>query len=372
MITVTDLVKRAPARFVSTALTLGVGVSMLASAPAALAAPASATSTAVTTHAVSVDQQRAAASFWTPQRRAAATPADVVGVAPAKAQQNVPVVPHGTPSQVAGSGAGGAAAAVANPLSPTIATAYPFPYSSFNVSVANYTKFPWRLNGKIFFTNNGVSYVCSGTSVASYHGTSIEDEVWTAGHCVSNTNLSSPGVFDSFAEFIPAYNGNSKNYAPYGIFYATRYSVATNFLNNGDISVDEGAFEVGTNAAGQTLGQAVGWDGFAWNYPTAQKFFAFGYPQASPYTGNKMVEDIAKTAASVSWSGGAGQPLIGIGNPMTGGSSGGAWDIGWTTSDPGYINGHNDYKFYSQPNAMYSPYQDTLSNTVRCFGASSC
>ena len=57
---------------------------------------------------------------------------------------------------------------------------------------------------------------------------------------------------------------------------------------------------------------------------------------------------------------------------MTGGSSGGAWNIDWTTSGPGYINGHNDYKYTSQPLAMYSPYQDTLSNEVRCFGKTSC
>ena len=233
--------------------------------------------------------------------------------------------------------------------------------------------FPVDLNGKIFFTNNGGNYVCSGTSVGSYHGATLENEVWTAGHCVSNTNLSSPGVFDSFAEFIPGYNGTKANYAPFGIFVATRYSVATNFLNNGDISVDEGAMEVGTSSTtGRTLGNAVGWDGFAWNQSATQHFHAFGYPAESPYNGNVMIQDSANTAAQVTWSGGVGQPLIGIGNPMTGGSSGGAWDIDWTPTNAGYINGHNDYKFFSQPNAMYSPYQDTLSNTVRCFGASSC
>ena len=42
------------------------------------------------------------------------------------------------------------------------------------------------------------------------------------------------------------------------------------------------------------------------------------------------------------------------------------------SSGPGYINGHNDYKYSNQPLAMYSPYQDTLSNTVRCFGKTSC
>ena len=373
MITVKDLVKRAPARVVATTLAVGVGLSTLAFAPAALAASDSASTPAVTTHAVSLGEQRAALAYWTPQRRAAAKSADVLSLAPAKATQNQPVIPTGKPAQVAGSGAANSASAASNAAADALSPlAYPFPYSSFNVATGNYTHFPYRLNGKIFFNNNGGSYVCSGTSVASYHGTTEEDEVWTAGHCVSNTSLNSPGVFDSSAEFIPAYNGTSNNYAPYGIFVATRYSVATNFFQHGDISVDEGAFEVGRNSAGQTLGQAVGWDGFAWNHSSNENFVAFGYPQASPYTGNLMVEDIASTASSYSWPGGAGQPLIGIGNPMTGGSSGGAWDIDWTSSNAGYIDGHNDYKFFSQPNAMYSPYQDSLSNTVRCFGASSC
>ena len=58
---------------------------------------------------------------------------------------------------------------------------------------------------------------------------------------------------------------------------------------------------------------------------------------------------------------------------MTAGSSGGAWDIDWTTtSGAGYIDGHNDMKLSNQPDAVYSPYQDSLSNIVRCFGASSC
>lgn len=57
---------------------------------------------------------------------------------------------------------------------------------------------------------------------------------------------------------------------------------------------------------------------------------------------------------------------------MTGGSSGGGWMIDWSQTGTGYVNGHNDYKYTSQPLAMYSPYQDTLSNIVRCFGASSC
>ena len=144
---------------------------------------------------------------------------------------------------------------------------YPSPYLSFNVAENNYSSWPYDLNGKIFFTNNGANYVCSGTSVASYHGIKVEDEVWTAGHCVSNTSLNSPGVWDGNAEFIPAYNGTAQDSAPFGIFVVTRMATVTTFIGNGDISEDEGAMEVGTNSLGQTLGQAVGWDGFAWTTP---------------------------------------------------------------------------------------------------------
>jgi hypothetical protein len=53
-------------------------------------------------------------------------------------------------------------------------------------------------------------------------------------------------------------------------------------------------------------------------------------------------------------------------------AGGGAWDIGWNDSSPGYINGHNDYYYTSQPLSLYSPYLNTISNEVRCFGKSAC
>ena len=329
----------------------------------------------VTIKSVSAAEQAATLAYWTPARRASAVNADVVTLSSPKLlskAQAANIHPVGKPGRVAGSGSVAKSAPRAVTNAPGL-SAYPFPYTTSKVSQSKYTTFPVELNGKIFFTNNGGSYQCSGTSVGSYHGTTLENEVWTAGHCVSNTNLSSPGVFDSFAEFIPGYNGTKSNFAPFGIFTATRYSAATNFLNHGDISVDEGAMEVSTSSTtGNTLGNAVGWDGFAWNNSTTEHFHAFGYPAETPYNGKIMIQASANTAAFVTWPGGQGQPLIGIGNPMTGGSSGGAWDIDWTPTNAGYINGHNDYKFDSQPKAVYSPYQDTLSNNVRCFGATSC
>ena len=359
------------ARIAGGILPLAIGVSMLASpalaSPARTHAPA-ATASGVSTHAISLAAQKRTLAYWTRKRMESARPPGII--------HNVKPVRPGTfhpgkPGHASG-GRPGQTKAIGTRARPDSPLGYPFPYKSFNVAIDAYTRWPYDLNGKIFFTNNGTDYVCSGTSVASYHGTSEEDEVWTAGHCVSNTSLKSPGVWDSNVEFIPAYDGNAQNVAPFGTFVATRLATVTTFINNGDISEDQGAMEVATNSRGQTLGDAVGWDGFAWNYPSTENFTAFGYPAAPPYTGNLMVEDISSTGGSYSWPGGAGQPLIGIGDPMTGGSSGGAWNIDWSPTNSGYIDGHNDYKFFSQPNAMYSPYQDSLSNRVRCFGANSC
>ena len=165
------------------------------------------------------------------------------------------------------------------------------------------------------------------------------------------------------------------NFDPFGEFVWTGAAITTSaWFNNSDLTEDEAAMTVGTSSTTRrTLGNSVGWDGFAWNFPVNQQFVAFGYPAASPYNGLNMVEDIGATAGQDgNISGANGTRPIVIGNPMTGGSSGGAWNIGWTSAGPGYINGHNDYKYSNQPLAMYSPYQDTLSNTVRCFSKTSC
>jgi hypothetical protein len=359
----------------------------------AIAAPLSAVTAAViasasgpvTTHAISAAEQRAARTFWTPQRIAQAeepAPPRFFIFGMGQSSSNLTIAPSlpvgsGEPGKVGGG----------RPVNriPSVvagrpgAHTYPYPYASRKVLANESAQWPYYMNGKIvfLFTTTGqhprhVMGSCSGTSVASYHGTHLEDEVWTAGHCVANVDGRSPGVWATHIEFIPAYSGSSGDPEPFGSFIATRISVATSWLNNGDKSEDEAAFEVSKNAGGQTLGQAVGWAGFAWNYSAQQTFTTFGYPVKGPYNGRQMVQDIAHTAIRFSVAAGAGQPAIGIGSPMTDGSSGGGWIIDRTRTSVGYIDGHNDFKMPGQPLAMYSPYQDSLSNQVRCFGATSC
>jgi hypothetical protein len=322
-----------------------------------------------------VPSEKAVLAYWTPARLRAAKSADVI-----VAGRTPHVLPPtgrqpGQPGLVSGGLPNGRGAAVSRPtprITPN-AFPYPYPYDSFTPPSYLWPTFPYAVNGKLFFLNNGASFVCSATSVASVNGAALENEIWTAGHCLVNGEANNQ-VVDSFALFIPAYNGNVANFDPYGEFvWNGGWATASAWYFNRDLTEDEAAMTVGNSTtSGHTLGQSVGWDGFAWNQPVNEQFVAFGYPQATPYNGLNLVEDIAATAGQDSM-GGANpvQPIV-IGNPMTGGSSGGAWNIFWNPASPGYINGHNDYKYLSQPLAMYSPYQDTLSNLVRCFGRTSC
>jgi hypothetical protein len=334
--------------------------------------------------------EQATLAYWTPARIESAKALSVVS-AGAAAPRATTQRPTGKLGRVAGSPATGTKGSVARQTEATQAPATS-PYDSFEVTPAPTKKgngngvwkdWPYDLNGALFFENDGADYVCSGTSVASSSGSSDENEIWTAGHCAINTE-SLTGVWDSSAIFIPAYNGaacckantvkNEEKWAPFGEFVWNGDAITSGaWVDNRDLTEDEAAMQFdGSDITGDTLGQAVGWDGFEWNASVDQQFVAFGYPAASPYNGQDLEEDIATTGGQDSNGGADATNPIFIGSPFTGGSSGGAWDIGWTDAGPGYINGHNDYIYTSIPDQMYSPYQDTLSNTIRCFNATSC
>ena len=322
----------------------------------------------------SAAQQRATLAYWTPQRMAEAKSIDILSdghAGPAAAPTADPyagkpeMLPGGLPADAS---AVGSAALLDRP---SAAASSIFQEVPVNLT----TTYPYRMNGKIFLTLNGGLAQCSGTSVLSYQGSSDEDEVRTAGHCLVNPEGQADGIHGTNIEFVPAYNGSASTFAgryPFGVFAYAAGMTTTAWRDNADLSEDEAAFVVGRNSAGQTLGQAVGEEGFAWNQSETEYFTAFGYPAASPFTGTSMYEDNALTDMTYPSPGGAGRPPIGIINPMTPGSSGGAWNIDWSTTNAGYIDGHNDFTSPLYHGVMFSPYQDSLANIVRCFGASSC
>ncbi len=328
--------------------------------------------------------ERATLAYWTPARLKSAKPVDVIATGNANSL-GAPQGPTGEPMEVPGGAPLDAPTAAGGSAQPATSD----PFDSFQVTTADTKLFPYDLNGALFFTNDGNNFSCSATSVASFDSNKAENEIWTAGHCALNTESNDHNV-DSSAEFIPAYNGakccnnstvkQEEKWAPFGIFTWTgSWESATAWINNRDLSEDEAAMEVNkSDITNETLGQAIGWDGFAVNERVNEQFVTFGYPAGTPYNGNFMEADISATGGQDSNGGANGQNPLFIGSPFTGGSSGGAWNIDWSDSGPGFINGHNDYVYTnssgqeSPADQMYSPYQDSLSNTVRCFGKSSC
>jgi len=375
------------------AVTLVAGIS-IAAVPA-MASPARSVShdAAGSSGAVVSVSHDATLKYWTPARIKAAIPVSVISAgkaAPRKATQKPVGAPGRSPGHAPTGARSASRASASKGTNVANCSAGSCPYDSFEVTPAPTKKgggvwqdYPYDVNGALFFENDGSDYSCSGTAIGSSHGSSDENEIWTAGHCLINTE-SLTGVRDSSAIFVPAYNGNApityvstkkeEKWAPFGVFtWDGAWESSTAWINNRDLTEDESAMQFDTSdITGETLGQAVGWAGFTWNDSVNEQFIAFGYPAGSPYNGADLEEDIGTTGGQDSNGGADSTNPIYIGSPFTGGSSGGAWTIGWSDSGTGYVNGHNDYIYTNQTDTMYSPYQDTLSNDVRCFGATSC
>jgi len=298
---------------------------------------------AATVHGAGVDaHEQALAAYWTPERMRTARPeseipADRDHKGVASAAQSAPAGPAG---QVAAAAPKAEPKAVGGTQDVTPQAYYP------NYPVGHPVA---RTYGKVFFTSLGLNYVCSATVV----NTEGKSSVWTAGHCVSDGQ-----AWNTNWTFVPNYASGS---APYGYWYAYQLWTTTAwFNNNNDFANDVGSAVLNRNN-GWRVTDYLGGQGIAWNYPIGQYVYAFGYPQASPFNGCCLVGENGPT-----YDGGGG--TIYMVNYMTGGSSGGAWlmsfDGNW-----GYINGHNDFKYNSLPQYMYSPYYGnqvlSLYNAVR-------
>jgi V8-like Glu-specific endopeptidase len=326
-----------------------------------------ATSTTVT----SVAQQARVRRYWTPARMRAAKayPVPTIRVAGGGDPGGISTQTGGRPRAIAGRAPRwyraiaqqGPSAEVARlgAVDPALYS-YPFPFTRYYTDVQLYPGvYPYISVGKIFFTQNGSNFVCSGASVASPAATQA---VWTAGHCLSDGT----STFSTNVAFVPSYRNG---FRPYGTFPAAFLVTTTQWHNNGDFTRDLGAFRVGRNAAGQTLQSRVGSLGFAWNQPRVQHYNDFGYPAAAPFNGQWMTVCQASHAYDDITIAGAGPDPFAIGCDMTGGSSGGPYIMRFKAGN--YINGHNDYKYINPalPLAMFSPYFDRLANQVRCVAA---
>jgi hypothetical protein len=206
-----------------------------------------------------------------------------------------------------------------------------------------YTSQPTSTNGKVFFTDDGLNYVCSGTALLSGN----KSVVWTAGHCVND----GANEFHTNWAFVPAYADGS---APYGSWTARRLLTTTGWATSGDFSFDNGAAVVNLNG-GRALTDVVGGRNPAFNYTRQQTYAAHGYPAAPPFNGQRLwvcTSPLRYNDTS------ANPPTMGIDCDMTGGSSGGGWIAG------GSVASVNSYGYSTLPNVMFGPYQGAVSQSL--------
>jgi hypothetical protein len=213
-----------------------------------------------------------------------------------------------------------------------------------------YTSQPTSTNGKVFFSDGGTPFVCSGTAVLSGN----RSTVWTAGHCVHDGGSG----FHTNWTFVPAYADGQR---PYGTYAARRLLTTSGWANAGDFSYDVGAAVV-SPVGGVNLTDRVGGRGMAFNYNRSQTYRAHGYPAAPPFNGQRLW--VCQSPLRYN-DNSANPPTMGIDCDMTGGSSGGGWIVGSS------VYSVNSYGYSTLPNVMFGPYQGSVAQSLYTQAASS-
>ncbi|MFJ6480677.1 MULTISPECIES: trypsin-like serine peptidase [unclassified Streptomyces] len=293
-------------------------LSVLLAAGALVAGALTAAGPSVAAEAPASFRQEHTQGFWTVERMRAAAPLDVTAV-PGAAR--TPVATSATPTTVA-------------PTAAASPTAFPQAGGAWTGAGAVV-----KTSGRVFFTMGDRTASCSGDSVTSANGSTVI----TAGHCVKYQ-----GAWHTNWVFVPAYNNGS---APYGQWSATKTFATDQWAASEDMNMDVGLAVVAP-LNGQTLSQAVGAQGIAFNGGYNKKMYAFGFPAAAPYDGTKLVY----------CSGNSGKDFLltkdhGLGCNMTGGSSGGPWfqDFNEATGLGTQVS-VNSFGYNFLPNRMYGPY----------------
>ena len=203
-----------------------------------------------------------------------------------------------------------------------------------------YTKY--QVNGKIFFEEDGKSYVCSGTVISDPAHPGKSNLVWTASHCLHSGK---GGKFHTNITFAPAFNssgavsndkaGSQAQAEPFGEWGAVdavtspQWPDEANGENGGAWSqYDFGIMRVANpDGGGKSLEEAVGGSVPVWfNAPRDQlrEVSKYGYPAGPPFDGTEL--NHCDGGRPVRTSPDPSRPaMLTIGCRMTAGDSGGAW-----------------------------------------------
>jgi V8-like Glu-specific endopeptidase len=242
---------------------------------------------------------------------------------------------------------------------------YEMPFQNYRTGVNN--SYPYTTIGKLFFTipegatEPAGDYVCSASVAMDKH------TVVTARHCVYDINTHK---WYGNWQFFPGWNNGSD--ATLGGEWTVNF--AYTWTSNGGNSAwywdiaflsmhDHDGKGCGGSTGSAQIGAYTGWLGWwygGWDGNYVQRQWnIFGYPQASPFEGNYLYEDNGATG-QLDPQGADG--IVEVGNPQTGGTSGGPWILGFDpyqganptvnnnltpAGDYNMINGVNSFKWTS-------------------------
>jgi len=231
---------------------------------------------------------------------------------------------------------------------------YPAPFTRQYIdSISNSAWYPFSAVGKLFFSQNGVDYVCSA-SVIGYAG------IVTAGHCVHAGNNRASGWSYNMV-FVPSYFNGS---APYGQWYVANLSVESiwfKYGNPGGLRRDLGVGYITADSYGYRVGDYTGYLGYSWNQLRDSSWWLIGYPASGQFSGAYMVS-CQSSHAYDSTAGSSGPLTVGVGCDMTGGTSGGPWVKGIGVGN--LVNGVNSYRRNGYNKELFSPYFDAVDKAI--------
>ncbi|ADD41489.1 trypsin-like serine peptidase [Stackebrandtia nassauensis] len=213
-------------------------------------------------------------------------------------------------------------------------------------TLADSTGDPWtgggdvvNTAGRVFFKFDGKDASCSGNAVTSDNG----NTVLTAGHCVKYQ-----GAWHTDWVFVPGYHDGQ---APFGEWPASKTLTTPQWEADEDMNYDVGAAVVEPQG-GKSLTDTVGGQGVAFNGEYNQKMYAFGFPAADPYDGEKFIYCGGTSSKDVLLTQDHSLPC-----DMTGGSSGGPWFREFDeATGTGLQSSVNSFGYKFLPNVMFGPY----------------
>jgi V8-like Glu-specific endopeptidase len=251
-----------------------------------------------------------ATGYWTPEKLQNAIPADLRADAiPAKQAPSTTAGPTGIASKPVAPLAGNRAV---NDVVPSTA-------------------------GKLFFSDNGLNYVCSASTINNNY----KNLIITAGHCVHG---GAGGGWHTNIVFAPAYYNGASGY---GLWNWTGARTFNSWISSSDFSHDQAFVTLGQRN-GQNLIDVVGGNGLVWgNSPNQPNARIWGWPAEAPYNGEVPYYCDGDTYAS-------GGTDAAMGCSMNGGASGGPWLKDRIDQNLGYVFAVTSRRTTSGPQILLS------------------